>query len=114
MTVKATSGPLRIGMIGSGFIAKFHLQALLAVRHVVVSGVYSPTREHREALARAANAMDLGPCRAYGSLEAMPTSGTVDALWLLNPNFPRIATIREIHKPVKRKKAKTLAGPARK
>ncbi len=25
---------LRIGLIGSGFIANFHLQALLSVRHV--------------------------------------------------------------------------------
>jgi predicted dehydrogenase len=109
MTGIAVSGPLRIGMIGSGFIAKFHLQALLAVRHVIVSGVYSPTAKHREALAREANAMDLGPCRAYGSLEAMATSGTVDALWLLSPNFARIEAMREIHKLVKAKKAKILA-----
>src|SRR5471032_937275 len=109
MTGIAVSGPLRIGMIGSGFIAKCHLQALLAVRHVIVSGVYSQTAKHREALAREANAMDLGPCRAYGSLEAMATSGTVDALWLLSPNFARIEAMREIHKLVKAKKAKILA-----
>ena len=34
---------LRIGMIGSGFIANFHLQALVSVRHVTVAGIYSPT-----------------------------------------------------------------------
>ena len=91
---------LRIGLIGSGFIAKFHLRALLAVRHAIVSAVYSPTAGHREALAREANALELGPCRAYGSLEAMMTSGNVDALWLLAPNFSRIATMREIHRLV--------------
>jgi predicted dehydrogenase len=108
-----TSNPkidrLRIGMIGSGFIAKFHLQALVAVRHVIVSGVYSPTRKNREALARDANTMGLGPCRAFNSLEAMVTSGTVDALWLLMPNFARIASMREIHRLVKTKKAKIVA-----
>ncbi len=34
---------LRIGLVGSGFIANFHLQALLSVRHVSMAGVYSPT-----------------------------------------------------------------------
>ena len=43
---------LRIGLIGSGFIARFHLQALVSVRHVTVTGVYSPTAANREALAR--------------------------------------------------------------
>src|SRR5271156_3556731 len=52
---------LRIGLIGSGFIAKFHLQALVAVRHVTVTGVYSPTAANRQALAAEANALELGP-----------------------------------------------------
>ena len=32
---------LRIGLIGSGFIAAFHLQSMLGVRNVSVGGVYS-------------------------------------------------------------------------
>src|SRR5882672_11094074 len=88
---------LRIGMIGSGFIAKFHLQGLIGVRNVVVAGVYSPTAAHREALARQADAMDLGPCGPFDSLAAMATSGAVDALWILAPNFARLETMREIH-----------------
>jgi ornithine cyclodeaminase/alanine dehydrogenase-like protein (mu-crystallin family) len=56
---------LRIGLIGSGFIANFHLQALVAVRHVAVTGIYSPTAAHREALAAKANALELGPCRPF-------------------------------------------------
>jgi predicted dehydrogenase len=109
MTDKPELERLRIGMIGSGFIAKFHLQSLLGVRHAMVTGVYSPTREHREALADEANAKELGPCRAFASLEAMVASGTVDALWLLMPNFARIETMREIHRLVKGRKAKILA-----
>ncbi|HEX3064145.1 MAG TPA: Gfo/Idh/MocA family oxidoreductase [Dongiaceae bacterium] len=100
---------LRIGMVGSGFIAKFHLRALLAVRHVSVSAVYSPTPANREALAREANDMELGPCRAFDSLEALATSGTVDALWLLLPNFARIPAMREIHRLVKSGKSKITA-----
>jgi len=102
---------LRIGLIGSGFIAKFHLQALRSVRHVTVSGVYSPTTTNREALAREANAMELGPCRAFASLEAMLISGEVDAVWIAVPNFARLATMREIHRLVKAGWAK-LVGVA--
>jgi predicted dehydrogenase len=102
---------LRIGLIGSGFIAKFHLQALQSVRHVTLSGVYSPTATNREALAREANAMELGPCRAFASLEAMLISGEVDAVWIGVPNFARLATMREIHRLVKAGWAK-LVGVA--
>ena len=91
---------LRIGLIGSGFIANFHLQALLSVRHVSVTGIFSPTAAHREALAAKANALELGPCRAFASLEAMLLSGEVDAVWIGVPNFARLDTMREIHRLV--------------
>jgi len=100
---------LRIGLIGSGFIAKFHLQALVAVRHVTVSGVFSPTAEHRDAIARQADALELGPCRAFPSLEAMLISGDIDAVWILVPNFARLDTMREIHSLVKSGRAQ-IAG----
>jgi predicted dehydrogenase len=106
-----TIGTLRIGLIGSGFIAKFHLQALVSVRHVAVTGVYSPTASNREALAAQANALELGPCRAFPSLEAMLLSGEVDALWIAVPNFARLDTMREIHRLVTARWAK-LVGVA--
>ncbi|HMP39261.1 MAG TPA: Gfo/Idh/MocA family oxidoreductase [Roseiflexaceae bacterium] len=92
---------LRIGMLGSGFIAHFHLQALVSVRNVRVSAVYSPTPANREALAARANELELGPCTAYDSLEALLTSGEVDALWILGPNDTRVETMRTINEYVK-------------
>ena len=91
---------LRIGLVGSGFIAKFHVQALLAVRHVIVAGVTSPTPAHREALAAEANRLELGPCRAFPSLESMLGSGAVDAVWILGPNDARLDIMRAIHRAV--------------
>ena len=35
------SAPLRIGMIGSGFMARFHLQAMIGVRDAVMARVQS-------------------------------------------------------------------------
>jgi predicted dehydrogenase len=102
---------LRIGMVGSGFIANFHLQALINVRHVTVAGIFSPNAAHREALAAKANGLELGPCRAFPSLEAMLLSGEVDALWIGVPNFARLETMREIHRLVTSRWAK-LVGVA--
>jgi predicted dehydrogenase len=99
---------LRIGLIGTGFIAKFHLQALTSVRHVTVAGIYSPTAAHREALAAQANALELGPCQPFSSLEAMVISGEVDAVWIGVPNFARLDTMREIHRLVKSGRAKLI------
>jgi predicted dehydrogenase len=82
--------------VGSGFIAHFHLRAFVGVRDAVVSGVFSPNPEHREALAHAVNEMELGPCRPFDSIEAMVRSGEVDAVWLLGPNHTRVDNMREI------------------
>lgn len=35
--------PLRIGLIGSGVIARFHLKSPVGVRDVEVAGIYSST-----------------------------------------------------------------------
>jgi predicted dehydrogenase len=99
MTARSTPiSTLRIGLLGSGFIAHFHLQALLGVRNVQVAGVYSPTAAHREGLAYKATAMELGPCVAFDSLEAMVASDSVDAIWMLNPNDTRVDAMRTIHR----------------
>jgi predicted dehydrogenase len=91
---------LRIGFIGSGFIARFHLQALCGVRHAVAAAVYSPRAERRESFAAAAHALDVGPCKPFASLEAMLTSGEIDAVWLCNPNYGRLQAMAEIHRLV--------------
>ena len=94
-------GPLRIGLIGSGFIAGFHLQALLGVRNARVAGVFSPTPENRLALAERANGMDLGPCSTFASVEEMLGSGEVDAVWMLGPNDTRLGHMRAVHAAAK-------------
>jgi predicted dehydrogenase len=89
-------GRLRVGLIGAGFIARFHVRAFLSVRHVVIAGVVNPTMARAEALAKEINALELGPCAAFPSIEAMLTSGEVDAVWILAPNDARLPIMREI------------------
>jgi predicted dehydrogenase len=94
--MSATS-PLRIGVLGSGFVAGFHLQAMVAVRDVVVAGVYSPTTDHRQDFARRAHEAGLGPCAAFSSVEELVDSEEIDAVWILGPNDTRLEHMRAIH-----------------
>lgn len=87
---------LRIGFIGSGFMARFHLASLAGVRNVEVVGVFSPTARHRDAFAAEARAQDLGACIAYPSLQSMLDAG-LDAVWIVTPNHTRLETMRAIH-----------------
>src|SRR5258708_22804968 len=92
---------LRVGLIGSGFIAAFHLQSMVGVRNVSIGGVYSRSAERRTRIADKARSLGLGPARAFDSIEAMAMSGEVDALWLLTPNDTRLDIMREIHRLTK-------------
>ena len=55
----ATRDKLRIGFVGTGFIAHFHLRALVGVRNVDVTGVFSRTAANRERVVQAVAALGL-------------------------------------------------------
>jgi predicted dehydrogenase len=97
----AAPPPLRIGFVGSGFIARFHLKSFLAVRNVQITGVFSATRANRQAFAEAVNAAELGPCVAYDDLESLIAAPDVDALWILSPNDTRLEVMRALNAAVK-------------
>jgi len=92
---------LRLGFIGSGFIGHFHLQAMIGVRNVEISGVYSPQTAHREKLAQAVADAELGRCTAHDSLESLVRAPDVDALWILSPNFTRLEVMQTISRLVR-------------
>ena len=51
---------LGVGFVGSGFNARFHLQAFRAVRDADVLGVWSPSKKHAEETATLARRLDVG------------------------------------------------------
>ena len=87
---------LGIGIIGSGFNARFHLQAFVGVRDADVRGVWSPNAANAESAAALARSLDVGPARAYGSISEMVADPEIDALWLCGPNHARIENVEEI------------------
>ncbi|MEI2297345.1 Gfo/Idh/MocA family protein [Ensifer sp. MJa1] len=100
---------LRVGFVGSGFIAHFHLKSMIGVRNVEVTGVYSRKPENREKFAGEVEALGLGSCRMHESLEALLTADDVDAVWILSPNYTRLDVMRSLHKAVKDGRSKVFA-----
>jgi predicted dehydrogenase len=104
--------PLGIGIIGSGFNARFHLQAFTGVRDADIRGVWSPNRRHAEDAAALARRLDVGPeARAFRSIGEMVADRTVDAVWLCGPNQARVANVEELTDTVLRGRGE-LAGLA--
>ena len=88
--------PLGIGFVGSGFNARFHLQAFRAVRDADVRGVWSPNTKHAADTAAYARKLDVGPAKAYRSIGDMVADPAIDAIWLCGPNQARIENVEEI------------------
>ena len=81
---------LRIGFIGSGFIAKFHLQSSVGVRNVRSPASTARRAAHREALAARRTRWSSAPARPFRQPRGLLTSGDVDAIWMLAPNYTRL------------------------
>ena len=92
---------LRVGFVGSGFIAHFHLKSLIGVRNVEVTGVYSRSAGNRKRFADAVSGLDLGNCRSHDSLESLFCADDVDAIWILSPNHTRLDVMTALHDAVK-------------
>lgn len=87
---------LKIGFVGAGFIADFHLKAFALVRNAVIAGVFSPSAQSREAFAAKVAQADLGPCTTFATLDEMIASPDIDALWILSPNDTRLNVMQTL------------------
>lgn len=90
------STPLRIGMIGAGFNARFHIQSLVSVRDVELGGVMSRTQESAKSLADYARELNVGDATVHADAESLTADPNIDAVWINCPNDARIATMEAI------------------
>jgi predicted dehydrogenase len=93
---------LGIGIVGSGFNARFHLQAFVGVRDADVLGVWSPNRRNAEEAAALARKLGVGEAVAYRSISEMVTNSDIQALWVCGPNHTRVDNFEEIAQVVQR------------
>lgn len=87
---------LGIGIVGGGFVAKFHVRSWVGVRRADILGVVSRTRESAEETAALARGLDVGAAKAYDSVTAMVADPAIHALWICAPNFTRVAIMEEV------------------
>ena len=102
---------LGVGIVGSGFNARFHMLSWTSVRDADVLGVWSPNQDRAASAAAYARSLDIGAARPYRSIGDMVADPAIDAIWLCGPNHARIANVEEIADPVSRGKG-ALAGLA--
>ena len=102
---------LGVGFVGSGFNARFHIQAFRGVRDADVLGVWSPRQANAESAAELARDMGVGAAKAYASITDMVADPAIDALWLCGPNQARIENVEEIVRAITEGKG-TLKGLA--
>jgi predicted dehydrogenase len=93
---KSAPRPLGVGFVGSGFNARFHMQALRAVRDADVRGVWSPNAKNAASAAALARSLDIGAAHPYASISDMVADPAIDALWLTGPNHTRVENFEEI------------------
>ena len=102
---------LGIGIVGSGFITRFHLQSFVAVRDAEIRGIWSPNNKRAGDATAFARSLDLGDTVAYASITEMVADPRIEAIWLLGPNHKRIENLEEIIAAAK-KRAVPLKGIA--
>jgi predicted dehydrogenase len=102
---------LGIGFIGSGFNARFHMQAFRGVRDCEIRGVWSPNRKNAEAAAGYARQLDIGHCRPYRSIGELVVDPDINAIWICGSNQARVDNVEELIDPIMRGHGE-LAGVA--
>src|SRR2546423_12412242 len=99
---------LGIGMVGSGFNAKFHMQGFVGVRDADVLGVWSPNATNAATTAGVARKLGVGDAKPYPSITAMVEDPAIDAIWLSGPNYARIENVEEMVSAIERGKGKLI------
>ena len=71
--------PKRIGLVGAGYIASWHADAIRATEGATIAAICAPSEGAAQALAEPIGAP------AFASLDALSDSGTCDAVHILTP-----------------------------
>jgi predicted dehydrogenase len=84
---------LGIGLIGSGFNARFHIPDIL--------GVWSPNQDNAGSAAALSRSLGVGEAKAYPSITDMVADPAINALWLCGPNHTRVDNVEEVVEAVR-------------
>ncbi|MCS6918970.1 MAG: Gfo/Idh/MocA family oxidoreductase, partial [Fimbriimonadales bacterium] len=87
---------LRIGFVGSGFVARFHAQAFASVRNAEITAIMTRDASKGSELAAFCQSLGVGNPRVYTDVRELARDPNVDAVWFLAPNYVRVELIEAI------------------
>ncbi|MFC1692599.1 Gfo/Idh/MocA family protein [Candidatus Latescibacterota bacterium] len=87
---------LGVGIVGAGFVAKFHVRAWAGVRDADILGIVSKHNDMSMETAALAKKYGVGEPEIYSSISEMVADPSIDAVWICAPNFTRIDVMEEI------------------
>lgn len=103
--------PLGIGIIGGGFIARFHIKSWVGVRDADILGIFDPDAKRASEACALVKSLGVGEAKPYRSVTDMVADPAIDALWICAPNYTRVEVMEEIAQTVIKGKG-TLRGIA--
>lgn len=87
---------LGIGIIGAGFIGKFHIRSWISVRDGDINGIFDRNEETANEAASLVKSLNVGDPKIYKSVTDLVADPNIDAVWILTPNFTRLEVMEEI------------------
>src|SRR3989454_3241059 len=99
---------LGIGIVGSGFNAKFHLLGFVGHRGAAAIGGWRQNKTTAPPPATIAKQLGVGDAKPYPSIAAMVEDPAIDAIWLSGPNHARIENVEEMVSTIERGKGKLI------
>jgi predicted dehydrogenase len=88
---------LGVGLVGAGFIARFHTRSFQQIRGADIVAVSSRTLASARTVAGEAEALGVGTdVAAYDDVAALARDPRVDAIWVLTPNHTRVDVVQAI------------------
>jgi predicted dehydrogenase len=87
---------LGIGIIGGGFIARFHIRSWTGVRDADILGIFDLDEKRAKEASNLACSLNVGKTKPYRSITDMVADPAIDALWIGAPNYTRTEVMEEI------------------
>jgi predicted dehydrogenase len=100
---------LGVGIVGSGFIARFHVLGWQSVRGADITAICSRNAETAEELATLVRRLGVGDPRIYADTAELARDPRVDAVWICSPNSLRVEQVGAIAGEVTAGRAELVA-----
>jgi len=87
---------LRVGFVGTGFIARLMAKSWTGVRGGDIVAVCNPSIQGAKTLSSDMEMLGLEKPAIYLNVHDMISKGKVDAVWIMNPNYARLETVKAV------------------